>query len=513
VTRPPPAAALVLVALVLAGGTACTSERPSKRAQESGKTGGASVTGPVPRTPGTVLLGVPEEPASLNPFDPRSRTQAGLAVLGAMLPQLFRVDPDGRAQGFLVEEASVQERPGAVSFSLRPGVRWSDGKPITADDVRFTLEVIRSEAWPGPRSGYDRVAGVVGSGAEVVVRFDGSLPGWRRLFSGEDFLLPAHRLRGKNLGREWARGPDVAGGPFILGAVTPGLEVVLERNPQWWGKPLKVEVLRVQVVPDDRTMEQLLQAKELDVAWPPAVTHRITRLRALEGVEVSVARPGGALVSLVANTERLTGERRAALLGLPDRDRFVTVLLGGEAALGTSVVPGAAGGPWATVGPDRNRPGLGGGTLVMAAEVEEPMSPLLGRVLEGQARARGVTVELKFAEATKVEGAWLREGRFDVATVDQMDWPQPCWLCRYGSAAVGRGNAARVKGLDDLAAAADAGDPAAPATLEARLRSEAVLLPLWRPSAVLASRGVKDVVANSWSIGPFWGAENWAPAG
>jgi hypothetical protein len=347
----------------------------------------------------------------------------------------------------------------------------------------------------------------------VVLRFDGPLPGWRRLFSGEDFLLPAHRLRGKSLRREWARGPDLAGGAFTLKGVAPGLEVVLERNPQWWGKPVKVEVLRVLVVPDDRTMEQLLAAKELDVAWPPAVTHRIARLRALEGVEVSVARPGGALVSLVANSERLTGERRAALLGLPDRDRFVTVLLGGEAALATSMLPGAVGGSWATAPPDRNRPGLGGGTLVMAAEVEEPMSPLLGRVLENQARARGVTVELKFAEATKVEGTWLREGRFDVAMVDQMDWPQPCWLCRFGSAALGRGNAARVKGLDDLAAAADAGDPAAPATVEARLRSEAVLLPLWRPSAVLASRGVAGVVANSWSIGPFWGAENWTPAG
>jgi hypothetical protein len=225
-----------------------------------------------------------------------------------------------------------------------------------------------------------------------------------------------------------------------------------------------------------------------------------------------VATPSLTLVSLVANAERLTGERRAALLGLPDRDRFVTVLLGGEAALATSVVPGRAGGSWATAPPDRNRPGLGGGTLVMAAGVEEPMSPLLGRVLEGQARVKGTTLELKFAEATKVEGSWLREGRFDMAVVDQMDWPQPCWQCRFGSAAIGRGNATRVKALDDLAAAADAGDPAASAALEARLRSEAVLLPLWRPSAVLASRGVAGVVANSWSIGPFWGAENWTPA-
>jgi hypothetical protein len=147
----------------------------------------------------------------------------------------------------------------------------------------------------------------------------------------------------------------------------------------------------------------------------------------------------------------------------------------------------------------------------MAAGVEDPMAFLVGRVLEGQVRARGGTLELQFADATKVEGNWLREGRFDLALVDQVDWPQPCWRCRFGAAAVGRGNPSRVKDFDALATAADAGDPAALAALEARLRGEGVVLPLWRPSAVLASRGVGGVVANSWSAGPFWGAENWTP--
>jgi hypothetical protein len=288
--------------------------------------------------------------------------------------------------------------------------------------------------------------------------------------------------------------------------------VVLERNRRWWGTPPEVEVLQVLVVPDDRTMEQLLAAKELDVIWPPAVTHRIARLRALEGVEVSVARPGGGLVSLVANAERLKAERRLALLGLPDRDRFVEVLLGGEAALARSMLPGAEGGAWVTAPPDRNRPGLPGKTMTMAATEEDPMAPLLGRVMEGQVRDRGATLELTFADATKVEGSWLREGRFDLAVVDQVDWPQPCWRCRFDSAAVGRGNPSRVKDFDALAAAADGGDLAAATALEARLRSEGVVLPLWRPSAVLASRGVGNVVANSWSLGPFWGAENWTPS-
>ena len=77
-------------------------------------------------------------------------------------------------------------------------------------------------------------------------------------------------------------------------------------------------------------MEQLLARRELDVAWPPATANRIGRFAALDGVDVSVAEPGGTLESLVANTVTLPLDRRLAYLGLANRDRFVDVLLAGE---------------------------------------------------------------------------------------------------------------------------------------------------------------------------------------
>src|SRR5256885_527444 len=87
----------------------------------------------------------------------------------------------------------------------------------------------------GQRREHARLTAVDGQGAAVTFHFDGAFPGWRRLFSGADFLLPAHRLAGKDPRLEWRQGPDLAGGPFRLGAVTPGLSVVLERNDSWWG--------------------------------------------------------------------------------------------------------------------------------------------------------------------------------------------------------------------------------------------------------------------------------------
>jgi ABC-type transport system substrate-binding protein len=468
---------------------------------------------------GTVRLGVPEEPASLNPFDPKSRTAAGAALLGQVLPQLFRVDPAGRAEGWLVDDASVRTAAdgASVTFSLRDGARWSDGTAITADDLRFTLETVRGDAWPGSRAGYDRVTTVEGKEDSVTFRFAEPLPGWRHLFSGPDFVLPAHRLAGRDLRVEWKQGPDLSGGPFRLGPVTPGLSVVLERNDAWWGGQAKATAIQVLVVPDVRTMEQLLERRELDVAWPPATSNRIGRFKALPGVGVSVAEPGGALEILVANTATLPPERRRAYLGLANRDRFVDVLLAGEGERAVSLRgpgPGAAAEAaiWATAGlePDGGRLKDTPQATLVAAE-EDQLSPLLGRVLQQGAQAGGTTLELKSDEATDVDGSWLPDGQFDLALLRTVAWPQPCWSCWFAEAGTGRGNITRVQGLTALAAAADS-DPAAAPALEARVRAEGLMLPLWRPRAVLAGRGVGGLVANSWSLGPFWGAESWSPA-
>ncbi len=508
------AVAVVGVVVVLAVGIAVWPG-DSKDDRPAGT--GGTTTSSAAQAEGTIRLGVPEEPASLDPFDPKSRTAAGLAVLGAVLPQLFRVDPSGRAVGWLVDDASVQAAPdgSSATFSLRSGARWSDDAPITVDDVRFTLEAIRGRAWPGPRAGYDRLSTVDGQGSSVTLRFDGPFPGWRRLFSGADFLLPAHRLAGKDLRVEWKQGPDIFGGPFRLGTMIQGLSLILDRNDSWWGGKARAVSIQVLVVPDVRTMEQLLARQELDVAWPPVTVNRIGRFRTLPGVDVSVAEPGGALETLVANAATLSLERRLAYLGLANRDRFVDVLLAGEGDRAVSLsgptapAPGTTAATWATAGlePDAGRL-KDAVTATLVSAHEDQLSGLVGKVLQQGARAAGATIELRTDESATVDATWLPEGRFDLALHRSVSWPEPCWACWFGDDATGRGNVTRAKGLTPLAVAADR-DPSAAPALEARVKADGLMLPLWRPRAVLAARNVTGLAANSWSIGPFWGAESW----
>ena len=126
----------VVVGVVVALGAgvgACahhgSESRNRPRATSSTAAGGSgAATAGAGSAAGTLRVGVPEEPASLDPFDPKSRTLAGEAILGEVLPQLFRVDPGGREAGWLADDASVRAAPDgrSATFTLRSGARWSD---------------------------------------------------------------------------------------------------------------------------------------------------------------------------------------------------------------------------------------------------------------------------------------------------------------------------------------------------------------------------------------------------
>lgn len=473
---------------------------------------GTAPAGPTTLRPGALRVGVPELPPTLDPFDARSRRPAGIDVLSQVLPQLFDVDPDGRVHGRLVDDGSVRDEGTTVRFRLRAGARWSDGPAITADDLRFTLGVVRSGRWPGPAAGYDQLSGIDGAGGEVTLRFSQPYPQWRRLFSGSDFLLPRHRLAGADLGSVWAGGPDVSGGPFRLAGFTPGLDVVLSANPAWWGGAPRAGSLRLLVAPDTDTLQRLLEQGDLDVAWMPAFTERTRTVQGIGGTTVSIASPGGRLVEVVVNTATLGLGPRAALLGLVDRDRFVDVLLRGEASTAASWDPAlrGAGRAWASVSADRVPAQRSRDSATLAVPTELPMGALLARAMHQQVRDTPFDFQDAQVDAEVLDG-WLPTGTFQAALVEEEQWPVPCHVCRWGSGARGNDGWARVSDVDDLARRADAGDAAAAAELERRLRDEGAVLPLWRPAAVVVSRRVDRVVANSWAPGVLWHAEEWRP--
>lgn len=370
--------------------------------------------------------------------DPGAATLGGAGVRALVLPQLFVAQPGGRWAPSLVMPQSDHESADkrSASFRLREAAVWSDGTPITAEDLRRSADA---------RS----VAGVDGPGSDgtVTVRFTQPLPGWRRLWSGVDSVTPPRA--------------DMWGGPFTVAGRTPGLETVLRRNDRWYGGdgPF-LDELRLVLVPDPVTARQLLARGEMDVVMPPPATARTAQLRALEGVEVATTTRSGWWTGLWLQPGRLPVERRRAVLATVDRDRFVATLLRDEATVPDGPVP-------------ESRSAAGLGTVDLVGMHEEPMTALLQRSMQKRARAAGDRLELRNAEADRVQG-WIADGSFDAAIAPAYDSPGVCRPCE--------------------------------ASVE-----EASVLPLWRSRVVVAWRGdrVSGVVANGYALNAAWNAASW----
>lgn len=405
--------------------------------------------------------------------DPAATTLGGAAVRALVLPQLFVALPDGRWAASLAVPGSDRTAGDgrSATLKLRRGAVWSDGAPITADDLRRSMDA-------------RFVSGVDGPAADgtVTLRFTQPLPGWRRLWSGTDSVPPPR--------------PGLWGGPFVVAGHTPGLEAVLRRNERWYvpGRPFLDEV-RLVLVPDPNIARVLLERGELDAVMPPASTVRTAQLDAIPGVSTAAVARGGWWTGLLLRPDALSLERRRALIATVDRRAFVGTLLHGEAV----VLDGFASpedARWAGVGPGPAG-ALAGAVVDLVGEIEEPMTPLLQRSMQKRAHPAGGRLELRNAESGRVE-RWVAEGAYQAAVVMQFDGPEPCWTCRW-------------QAVDEaLARAADAGDRTAAATLEDELRDRALLLPLWRPRTVVAWRsGLNGVRANGYALSAAWNAWEW----
>ena len=167
---------------------------------------------------------------------------AGLVQLDANLEPV----PDLAARVPTLQNGDVSWNRGAgtmdVTYSLRPGLRWSDGLPLTSADVAFTWRLIVNPGVQGVLSpeGYTAISRVdVHDALRFTLHFDRIYPKYLDLFPA---ILPQHRLATiapAQLAFDafWER-PDVVGGPFKISDLVPDDHITLIRNDAWsQGRP------------------------------------------------------------------------------------------------------------------------------------------------------------------------------------------------------------------------------------------------------------------------------------
>ena len=142
--------------------------------------------------------------------------------------------------GLIAEAVEAPPDRSFVEFTLNPAAKFSDGRPITVEDVIFSHAVLRDHGRPNHRSYYKKVAKVEQTG-ERKVRFTFDASGDREmpLILGLMPVLPKHLLNGETF-EKTTLVPPIGSGPYTIAKVDPGKSISFKRDPNYWGRDLPV---------------------------------------------------------------------------------------------------------------------------------------------------------------------------------------------------------------------------------------------------------------------------------
>jgi peptide/nickel transport system substrate-binding protein len=142
--------------------------------------------------------------------------------------------------GLLAKTVETDDARSSVTFTIDPLAKFSDGRPVTAEDVIFSWRLLRDKGRPNYRTYYVKVAKAEALG-ERVVRFDlaGANDRELPLILGLMPVLPKHATT-EDTFEETTLKPPIGSGPYVIAQVDAGRSVTLQRNPAYWGRDLAV---------------------------------------------------------------------------------------------------------------------------------------------------------------------------------------------------------------------------------------------------------------------------------
>jgi peptide/nickel transport system substrate-binding protein len=189
---------------------------------------------------GRIVWGVLGTFDSLNPFIVR-----GIAVQqvrGYVTESLLARGQDEAftLYGLLAESVETDDDRSYVTFRVNPKARFSDGKPVTAEDVLFSWQLLKDRGRPHFRQYFGKVTAAELQGP-LTIRFDIREADDRELplILGLMPVLPKHAVAPETF-EDTTMAPPIGSGPYTVTHVRPGASVTMTRNPDYWGRDLPV---------------------------------------------------------------------------------------------------------------------------------------------------------------------------------------------------------------------------------------------------------------------------------
>ncbi|WP_232222527.1 extracellular solute-binding protein [Paracoccus sphaerophysae] len=259
---------------------------------------------------GTIRFAEPGGFDSLKPWVLKGNAAWGVGVHVAEPLMLRSIDEPFTLYCLLCETVDTDPDRSWVEFTLRPEARFSDGTPVTAEDVIWSFQTLGTQGHPRYAGAWAKVARIAPVGARGIrIEFaekDRELP----LLMGMRPVLKQAQWEGKDFAAS-SLDPPIGSGAYVVDRVDPGRSISFRRNPDYWGRDLPLtrglynfDSIRYDYFADSNAMSQAFKAGEIDV-W-----------RELNGVKWATEYDFPAIASGAVVKEDIPHQRPSGIMGL-----------------------------------------------------------------------------------------------------------------------------------------------------------------------------------------------------
>ncbi|MCI5865125.1 MAG: ABC transporter substrate-binding protein [Cloacibacillus porcorum] len=205
-----------------------------------------------------IIVGVDSDIAGLDPFGQNATMQNICTLL--VYDTLLRIDPvSGKIVPGLAESYEIVS-PKEYIFTLRKGVKFHDGTPLKASDVKFSIErAAKSAGFAAKVSFIDKVVPINDNKVKFVLKQPSTTILNALAFCGTSVM--SEEFLKKNNGKFVNNGT----GPFKFIKWNSGDSIIVERNDNYWGPKPKIKTLKFVIMPENTARAIALETGEIDI--------------------------------------------------------------------------------------------------------------------------------------------------------------------------------------------------------------------------------------------------------
>jgi len=264
----------------------------------------------------------------LAPMSVMAERAANGSWASSVLETLTMYDADMTPQPVLATDWTLSDDGLTMQLTLREGVKFHNGREMTADDVKFSIELSADPANAAQVGFIARTftSITVDSPTQLTIEFGAPTPNVFDLFE-QTPIVPEEAWKG------FADGSSIIGtGPFAFDSWSPGAEAHLSRYDDYWGEPALLDDIEIAVITDSTAMLNAVRSGRADVALQMQPVD-VTSLQADSSYKVintsASAYPMGVSVEVAPFDKK---EARQAIQYAVDRERIAEQVLGNDAS-------------------------------------------------------------------------------------------------------------------------------------------------------------------------------------